>query len=269
MKKSISLVLAFIMVLALAISVAAAPDAPEAVDGNGATVIATVDKLSGSENELCITIIPLEGEPISQLFSINNNSECIFDLGNGYTVFVDTKGNTQIRACYFVSVPEVPQTYNVTFSAAGDTFTDGNRDSVTVQVEDGEKVARKFVNGRSNASQVGWYTENGEKFDFNTPITEDTVLTLKWLFNPTASPESGDLEAGDIITLSCATEGASYEYIIGLGLTYTPCEGEITISEEDFNADGKFTLFVRSIYDGTKSAVVRFYYTRTPVPAEM
>ena len=160
------------------------------------------------------------------------------------------------------ALSESSDVHTVTYNAPGDTFTDGNRDSVTVEVLDGEKVVRKYVNGRSNASQVGWLTEDGEIFDFNTPVTSDIVLTIKWLFNPVANPASGEIKAGGKVSVSSATAGATFEYIIGLGLTYTPTDGEIVFNESDFDANGNATLFVRSIYGNTKSAVVRFYYTK-------
>jgi hypothetical protein len=78
---------------------------------NGPSVKASVNKLSGNKNELTITATSatfdfLENAPCSstvlETFSINNNAAAVYVVGNYYSVFVDTKGNDQIRACYFV-----------------------------------------------------------------------------------------------------------------------------------------------------------------------
>jgi hypothetical protein len=67
-------------------------------------VNASVKQLNGNKNELTITIIEqLNGKqyPISTTFSISNNAADTYTVGS-YKVYVDTKGNTQIRACYIV-----------------------------------------------------------------------------------------------------------------------------------------------------------------------
>ncbi|MCL1975609.1 MAG: hypothetical protein FWG61_05560, partial [Firmicutes bacterium] len=68
-------------------------------------VSAFVEKLNGNKNNLTITLIEYYNsgrvETYTKTFSINNNAEGIYDVA-GYNVYVDTKGNTQIRACYVV-----------------------------------------------------------------------------------------------------------------------------------------------------------------------
>ena len=64
---------------------------------------AAVDKLNGNMNLLKVTVtetFPLAPSNIIKLdIMIKNNAAGYYDVG-GYTVYVDTKGNTQIRACY-------------------------------------------------------------------------------------------------------------------------------------------------------------------------
>ena len=64
---------------------------------------AVVDKLNGNMNLLTVTVtevFPLAPSNVFELeFMIRNNAAGYYEVG-GYTVFVDTKGNTQIRACY-------------------------------------------------------------------------------------------------------------------------------------------------------------------------
>jgi len=64
---------------------------------------AAVDKLNGNMNLLTVTVtevFPLAPSNVFELdFLIKNNAADFYEVG-GYTVYVDTKGNTQIRACY-------------------------------------------------------------------------------------------------------------------------------------------------------------------------
>ena len=69
------------------------------------TAAAKIDKMNGNMNLLTITVTesfplkPTKTVEVSAL--INNNSAGYYSVGK-YTVYVDTKGNTQIRACYIV-----------------------------------------------------------------------------------------------------------------------------------------------------------------------
>ncbi|NLY70170.1 MAG: hypothetical protein GX076_00540 [Clostridiales bacterium] len=75
---------------------------------NAVTVIpsAFVKKLPGNQNDLTITVTELfkDGSKnvISVTYKIKNNSAGTYEVGP-YKVFVDTKGNTQIRSCYIVN----------------------------------------------------------------------------------------------------------------------------------------------------------------------
>jgi len=67
---------------------------------------AVVDKLNGNMNLLTATVtefFPLASSNIFELqFMIRNNAEDYYEVG-GYTVYIDTKGNTQIRECYIAA----------------------------------------------------------------------------------------------------------------------------------------------------------------------
>ena len=70
---------------------------------------ASIVKLNGNKNELTIAITEVVTDGASEIvtnvytktFSINNNAADTYTV-NGYKVYVDTKGNDQIRACYIV-----------------------------------------------------------------------------------------------------------------------------------------------------------------------
>lgn len=67
---------------------------------------ASVKKLNGNKNDLTIVVTETWTDHdnigfdivFTETFSINNNAAGVYNVG-GYQVYVDTKGNTQIRAC--------------------------------------------------------------------------------------------------------------------------------------------------------------------------
>ncbi len=69
------------------------------------TPTASVMKLNGYENELTITVTDVYAvglaKTYTETFTINNNAAGTYNIGP-YRVYVDTKGNIQIRQCYIV-----------------------------------------------------------------------------------------------------------------------------------------------------------------------
>ncbi|MCL1905801.1 MAG: hypothetical protein FWG06_02195, partial [Clostridiales bacterium] len=69
------------------------------------TVSASVKKQNGNKNDLTITLTEYWNsgrvEVYTKTFSIANNAADKYSVG-GYTVYVDTKGNDQIRECYVI-----------------------------------------------------------------------------------------------------------------------------------------------------------------------
>lgn len=76
------------------------------------------------------------------------------------------------------NVAEMTETYTVTFDL---NYTGGGIYK-TINVESGETVSAPTNPSRSGYSFSGWYTaeKNGEKFDFDTIISEDITLYAKW-----------------------------------------------------------------------------------------
>ncbi|MCL1905371.1 MAG: hypothetical protein FWG06_00005 [Clostridiales bacterium] len=64
---------------------------------------ASVKKQNGNKNDLTITVTAFYDDGtkavFSKVFSISNNADGHYEVG-GYIVFVDTKGNDQIRSCF-------------------------------------------------------------------------------------------------------------------------------------------------------------------------
>ena len=71
-------------------------------------VTASVEKLNGNQNRLTITITEFYPDGtekvITESFMIKNNAADTYTVG-GYSVYVDTKGNIQIRQCEIVTAP--------------------------------------------------------------------------------------------------------------------------------------------------------------------
>jgi len=70
-----------------------------------ATPAAYVTQLNGNKNDLTITITQTLADgttnTLAETFSINNNAADTYTVSS-YSVYVDTKGNTQIRDCYIM-----------------------------------------------------------------------------------------------------------------------------------------------------------------------
>lgn len=78
---------------------------PEKITLKSATPSAWVDKLNGNQNRLNITVMEKYSDGSIKTITwsglINNNAAGTYDVG-GYKVYVNTKGNTDIRECYIV-----------------------------------------------------------------------------------------------------------------------------------------------------------------------
>ncbi|MCL1810132.1 MAG: amidohydrolase family protein, partial [Clostridiales bacterium] len=150
MKKILSIALALTMVFAFAVALpATAAAAPAETIVEGASVSATVDKLNGNQNNLWITVADGSGTTV-QNFAISNNAEGVYSVrteAGCYTVYVDTKGNTQIRACYVASFSATCDTV----IKNGDVRTmDGGKTAEAIGIKDGKVL---FVGSNKKAEE--------------------------------------------------------------------------------------------------------------------
>jgi len=159
MKKIISMVLVLTMVLALAVPATAVSKVPAEIKIEGASISASVDKLTGNQNKLWITIKDSSGSK-TESYMIANNAEGTYPISteNGdYEAYVDTKGNTQIRACYIVSFSDngggtdlanYSSLDNAIYSAEAldqNDFTTESWAILSTAVEDGKTVERNLT----------------------------------------------------------------------------------------------------------------------------
>ena len=72
--------------------------------------------------------------------------------------------------------------YQVTFDANGGAHTtmDGGNNVLVQFIENNGTVLKPVDPERAGYSFVGWYTEAGKVFDFNTVITSNIKLIAKW-----------------------------------------------------------------------------------------
>ena len=131
---------------------------------------ASVKKLTGNQNELTITITETyehdKTNIITATFMINNNAAGTYQVEE-YKVYVDTKGNTQIRACYIVEdckikiEPEADENNSIIIVKASVEKTLGNTNKLTITVTDelGNDTEETFTidNNIAGTYQIGEY----------------------------------------------------------------------------------------------------------------
>lgn len=102
-------------------------------------------------------------------------------LGEG-TLTSEIKAGGAIALLVHNYVTEQPvETYQVTFDSMGGSAVN----AVTVQA--GGTITEPTAPVRSGYTFDGWYTYDGTRFDFNTPINSSFTLYAHWVANPQAS----------------------------------------------------------------------------------
>lgn len=128
------------------------------------------------------------------------------------------------------------------------SFMDGNTAAAdAATVEYGSKASAPQVS-KAGYTLEGWYTAAGDKFDFNTPITENTVLSANYVANTytvTLNLNGGALEAGASTNVS-VTYGAAYTLPVPTkaGFTFTgyTVDGTAFASNGTYNRVGNVVL---------------------------
>ena len=167
MKKLLPAILVFSMVLSFVFpaSTAFASMPPELIL-TGVTVSAKVDKISGNQNVLWITITDSSGT-YTKSYAIHNNEGWVYQIstGNGvYEVYVLTKGNVQIRACYLVS-----------FTAnTGGTGT-ANYSALYAAINETRLLNQNIYTTESWAILAAAVT-NGEAVELNLPASSQSTI---------------------------------------------------------------------------------------------
>ena len=134
--------------------------------------------------------------------------------GNVYDLNTPIYSNTFIYACW------------ISNEASVNVFIDFNyNDKIeTRSIKEGEFISEPYIdkNGKYGHTFIGWYTSNGDKFDFKKPIYDDTFVYAKWevtqcriTFNTNGSIdyyEDMNIAFGEIFALPYPSEPEGYYF---------------------------------------------------------
>ena len=151
--------------------------------------------------------------------------------------------------------------YTVTFDSKGGTAVPAQT------VKEGEKADEPADPTRSGYTFQGWYL-NGEKYDFNTPVTADITLTAQW----SEKESGGSTVTPREYTLRYETNGGSkiasttHSYGKVVQLTRTPIREGYTFT--GWYADARLTKEITEI-KMTSDKTVYAGWEKTDVPSDL
>ncbi len=103
----------------------------------------------------------------------------VFDLvGGEFDVAFQWEEGSETN--YTVDVSALKKGFQVQFKVEEDGYYSGYEEYATVLVGEGELVSAPDDPEMEGYVFNGWETDEDEDFDFNTPITEDTILYASW-----------------------------------------------------------------------------------------
>ena len=102
-------------------------------------------------------------------------------LGEGTLYDQINAGDKAISLTYNYVTEQPVATYQVTFDSMGGSAVDA------VTVQEGGTITAPTAPVRSGYTFDGWYTYDGTRFNFNTPINSSFTLYAHWVANPQAS----------------------------------------------------------------------------------
>ena len=140
-------------------------------------------------------------------------SEIVFDYSQ---VFVDVVSSTE--AYVYFKLPPAKEAHDVIFTLGGE---DGM--IFGYSVPDGTCITKPAEPGQEGKLFLGWYTEEGEKWDFATPVTKDLLLTAKFE-DVTPTVLYGDVDGDTKVTAADALE------------VLKSVVGKVTLTEAQFTA---------------------------------
>ena len=132
------------------------------------------DKATAAEDEtVTLTVTPAEGFELDTL-TVDGNDVTDEVSAEGKYVFEMPAGDVVVTASFAAETKRHTVTFN---------YNDNAAESIPVSVEDGQPVAKPADPTWTGHSFQGWYDENGQIYDFATPVTGDITLTAKWVLS--------------------------------------------------------------------------------------
>ena len=115
---------------------------------------------------------------------------------------------------------EITYHWNKNVSGIMVTFDDENGTYARAIIPAGEKVTKPVSPVKDELLFTGWFTADGNKFDFNTAIAEDITLTAGW-FDPVAERKGEKGDTGITPELRINAETKEWEVSYDRGATWT------------------------------------------------
>ena len=178
-------------------------------------------QLTGSVT-LNVTVTP----NVENVTSVTVNGQLATDNGDGtYTCQIPVTGATEITA---VIETEETQYWDVTFVVNGETVD-------TIQVEDEQLIPDAEVPSIPDENFLYWATEDGEEYDFDTPVPRDIMLHAVFADDPVT---------GNTIQLPDSQET----------ITVNPGETLTLTGSGTLTVTGSMYIYGTIVYDGVEGA---------------
>ena len=166
-----------------------------------------------------------------------------------YDFETEIKGNIILRAKY-----DNFNSYKVTFD------TDGGNTIESTTVKENEKVAKPSDPTKEGYTFVEWQL-NGKKYDFNTQITSDIILTAKWLKsgNEIAYIVTFDTDGGNTIESATVKENEKVTKPTNpIKEGYAFVEWQLNGAKYDFNKNVTSDMILKAVWKKKEKLTITF-----------
>lgn len=131
---------------------------------------------------------------------------------------------------------------SITNNNLGSSSSLTDKANLSITISNGVATIIPTANSNSNKCKIQYNSNSGlERFsNYKTGTQKNCSLYKKIsapaeetkVATPTFNPESGEVAKGTVVTISCATEGATIEYVLNGGSDYIEYKGEEIVINE-------------------------------------
>lgn len=154
----------------------------------------------------------------------------------------DVSGNITLPQTAKLTInPKTPNKYLVTFNTNGGSSING------IYIEEGMTVA-KPTNPKKNSYTFDYWSYNGNKYDFSTPITSDITLEAIWKKNETSKKDKN-------INNSCPYGNTKYntKYILSVYANTSSCAAAPNEDATSLSTKAKYDNALKKDFNRFKS----------------